>query len=186
MKKIIIIFIIIGLTVGGYFYYTKRIIPNNLITSFCESLEYDGPESFKFSDLLLSDLDVIPLKSWKEYYNESKDKFSDLSKEKLFQIWKKVYMARSADYVDVSIDYPNVFFMTREVFVKTYSKFSFSHFDIEHKEYSDNRLECNGYVDVKFKGSYLGDLKFSGNHKFSIIAKNGSLGWKVIMFSIDY
>lgn len=186
MKKIIIGIIVIAVSIGGYFYYIKRIVPNNFVTSFCETLEYDGPESSDLWDFLLSDFEVKPSKSWVEYYKESKEKHPNISKEELFQIWKDIYMADCKDYDEVSIDFPTANIMTREDFKRAYYDFSFSHFSIERKEYSKNRIQCTGYVDVIDKGSYLGNLKFGGNHKFDIIAKNGSLGWKIIIFSIDY
>jgi len=178
MKKVIFIVIILAITIGGYFYYTKRILPNNLVSSFCKTLEYDGPKSSGLWELLLSDFEVTPFKSWEEFYTESKEKDSDLSKEKLFQIWERIYINRIKDYVDVSIDYPTVYMMTREVFEEAFSNFSFAHFNIEHKVFHEKFLECTGYVDVKF------DRRDLGNQKFTLIAKNGSLGWKVYAFAL--
>jgi len=185
MKKIIIPILVLVIIAVGYFYYIIRIQPISFVSSFCETLEYDGPDSFELWDYLLSDFDITPLQSWEEFYSVSKEKYPNLSKGQLFKIWKDVYLSRCADYVYVSLEYPKVNAMTREMFKNAYDNFRFSHFKFENKEFKNEGLNVSGYVDVKYKGSYLGKLKFEGNKKFDLIAQNGSLGWKIKIFSIE-
>lgn len=185
MKKIIISLITIVLLVGGYFYYTERLQPSSFVSSFCEKLEYEGPESLELRDYFLSNFDVTPIISWADYYEESNTKNLNLSKEQLFEIWSKVYLSRCVDYVDVSLQFPQISIMTSQQFKKTYKKFRFSNFSIDYKKYHKNSLKASGYVEVTFKGSSLGNAIFGGKQKFTLLAQNGSSGWKAIVFSLD-
>ena len=186
MKKIIITVIIVAILVGGYFYYTLRLQPNLFVSSFCEKVEYEGADSFELRDYLLSDFDITPLKTWETYYEESKTENTNLSEEKLFEIWSKVYLSRCIDYDNISLEFPQIHIMSREKFAEVYKDFSFSDFSVDYKEYDDNRLEASGYVEIKYKGSALGNSIFGGKQKFTLLAYDGSLGWKVTLFSLDY
>ncbi len=186
MKKLIISAIIIAILVGGYFYYTLRLQPSLFISSFCKNLEYEGADSFKMWDYLLSDIDITPIKTWATYYDEYKTKNNRLSKEKLFEIWSKVYLSCCIDYDNISVEFPQINIMSREEFAEAYKNFSFSNFSIDHKEYGSKILKASGYVEVKYKGSTLVNSILCGKQKFTLIACNGSQGWKVTVFALYY
>ena len=185
MKKVFITIIIVAILIGSYFYYTKRLKPGLFASSFFKELEYKGYKSYKLSDYLFYDFDITPSKTWDESYEEFQRDSASLSKEERFIIWSEVYLSRCLDYGSISPEYPEINIMSIERFKDVYENFVFFDFNIKYKEFEKDKLTVSGDVEVKYKNSSIGNSMFGGKQKFTLIMANGSLGWKVTIFSLD-
>ena len=181
MKKTIIAIIIAILIIGGFAFYKYRYEPISFVESFLTDLEKEGAD-FELRDYLFSDLEAKPIVPWEEYYSKQ-DK--SLQKEQYFKIWKDVYLSSVKDYYEIFTNYPNLTVMTYEDFKDLYGKFDFTNFDLKNSEISFGEIEGFGYVDLGYKASMFGISQSYGNKKFTVRAKNGSNGWKVLFFLIN-
>lgn len=178
MKKIIIVTTIAIFIIGGFAFYKYRYEPISFVESFLTDLEKEGAD-FELMDYLFSDFEAKPIVPWEEYYSKQD---TSLQKEQLFKIWKDVYLRSIKDYVEISINYPNLTLMTYEDFKDLYEKFDFSNFDLKNSEISFGEIEGFGYVDMGYKVSMFSITQPYGNKKFTVKAKNGSNGWKILFF----
>lgn len=178
MKKIILGTIIALLSISAFAFYKYQYEPISFVESFLTDLEKEGAD-FVLRDYLFSDFEAKPIVPWEEYYSKQ-DK--SLQKEQYFKIWKDVYLRSIEDYYEISINYPNPTVMTYEDFKDLYEKFDFSNFNLKTSEISFGEIEGFGYVDLGYKVSMFGISRPYGNKKFTVRAKNGSNGWKVLFF----
>jgi len=181
MKKAIVIFLLLLIGIGGYFYYDLEYAPNRFLNSFLNELEYNGANRIS-SKYFIRELFAEPSVNWEEFYLQESE--SKLPKETLFDIWKSSYLRNIIDYVDVSIDYPNPTLMTYEQFRSAYNNFDMSDIEIGYKERKDrNFIRASGYVHLRYTGGGIGQ-RISGTTQWNIIIRKGSEGWKVIAFSV--
>ena len=186
MKKILLISLL--LIVGGLAFFKYQYEPEQanrkaieFVESFLTNLEKNGTD-FISRDFLFSDMDAKPIVSWEEYY--SKNNISN-NKEEYFKIWKDVYLNNVKDYFEIPIDYPTITVMTYEDFKDVYKNFDFYNFNLQNSEYSFDEIECFGYVNLKNKNSRFRISQLLDNIKFTVTAKNGSNGWKILFFLLD-
>ncbi len=184
MKRLLIIVAVITIITGSYFYYIKRLQAILVVNSFFKEIESRNVESNKLNDYLLTDFDITPLKSWEIVREELLEKNPSITKEESFKIWSEIYLSRCLDYIDITIDYPTVSIMSKELFINAYQDFLFFDFKINNKEFSDNRVKVFGEVETKYRNSTLGNSMFGGKQKFTLLMKKGKLGWKITIFSL--
>ena len=75
--------------------------------------------------------------------------------------------------------------MTYEDFKDLYKNFDFYNFNLQNSEYSFDEIEYFGYVNLKNKNSRFRISQLLDNIKFTVTAKNGSNGWKILFFLLD-
>jgi len=182
IKQIALFLILSVLVLAGHYYYGHWYAPSSFVSSFLSELEHKGPQWVDY-EFFISEYSAKPLVSWEECYASEGSK-SSLSKEKVFQIWKSVYLTGIDNYASVSIEFsdPLSLLMTREQFKQVYENYEFYKFETKFKEYGENEIEVTGYVSVKYTGSALGNALYGGEKKFQLTARNGKEGWKIIYF----
>jgi len=184
MKKIVGAIAIVLLVVASYFYYTNRLKPSLVASSFCKEIENNGVDSYKLSDYLFSDFEITPLKSFETAYEETQRNYPTITKEEFFKIWSETYLSRCFEYDYFTFEYPRVNIMSKEVFKSAYGNFIFFDFKIKHKEFNEKKVKVTGEVEVKYKDSTLGNSMFGGKQKFTLLMADGKSGWRITAFSL--
>lgn len=185
MKKKIVIgivtILIIGLGIGGYYYYKNIYLPASLVNSFLEELEFKGADLVNDKYFVSESYTNIIL-PWDKYYELKSN--SGISKEVLYKNWEQTYFSEIGEYIIMNKVNYDKHIMQVTGFRNTFNKLDFSEIKVDYKEFRNNFYVYYGHVTIRAKNTFLYP-EMNGKKKFLLAVVNGKLGWKIIGFDLN-
>lgn len=197
LNKIFIWFLLIIVIPEGHYSCTQRNSSKGFIKSFLKELELEGA-SLMSNEFFITDSLATPAITWGEFQTEYFIDSVVLSNNKKFEIWKNKYLNHVVDYIDVSLENPSHKIETLEKFHSFYDDLIFTEIELENLRidkdihaifYAYTEAKSGSKLSEVWLGSTIWSKEEAGikfKYKCEIIARNGSLGWKIIDISVRF